>query len=923
MTAERWRRIEEVFDLVADLPQGIQKEQLRQACAGDGLLFEQVLALLDHDRSRGGRIAEVIEGLSRIPAPEEVSFAGRRLGAYRVVGELGRGGMGVVFEAVRDDDAYSKRVALKVAARAAYSQDFLQRFRHERQILARLEHPHIARLLDGGTTEEGIPFFVMEYVEGVPIHQYAAEQSLSIPARVRLFLQVCDAVEYAHQNLVIHRDLKPGNILVSGGSVRLLDFGIAKLVDQADSESTSTGIMAATPDYCSPEQVRGQPVTTRTDVYSLGLVLHELLTGERAQKADTSSPLALDRSICETSARPPSACALARGDKALAKLLRGDLDTIVFTATRKDPASRYASAAALAEDLRRHLENKPVRARQDSRWYRAARFARRHWMPLAAAVLLVTTLITGILAANFQARRAERRFQQVRRIAGALMVDVHKAIRDLPASTKAQEVVVRTAIEYLDALAREAGDDIPLQVETAQGYLQVAQLAYTLSRPSLGRPDEADRYYERARTILEPLARARPGDPRIAAALTKYFYLKGGHLHDTGHTTEALRFLERAVETAESALASNAGDVELLDELREAQHNILADFTSSPAARKLVSRHLEIAEQVARSRPLTVDSLANLGVAYAQAAKIAAIDGDIEEAMGYLRKNVEVQSRAVAMEPQNYSARRNLMMAWFHIGDERLGPLGPTSYTGSGGPPVEIDPKLRREALEAYRKGAEQSEWIYTRDPQNDTVKFDYAVSLGRQAAAFPPGDLAAVSLLEKSLDLLRQLEPGHPNQTLRFVLEFRGSLAERRRQAGQFDLASAEWKTFDAIVKKSIAADPSSYFIRRLAIPIYWNWALELARRRDREGALALARRAGLLADEVGERQEQYARAAGWPPRVKTWLAGLYETLGDREEAARARRESLEMWRAVAARADLPQDLMDEARQTLARDSK
>ncbi|NWF83561.1 MAG: serine/threonine protein kinase, partial [Bryobacteraceae bacterium] len=261
MTAERWRRIEEVFDLVADLPQGIQEEQLRQACAGDGLLFEQVLALLDHDRSRGGRIAEVIEGLSRITAPEEVSFAGRRLGAYRVVGELGRGGMGVVFEAVRDDDAYSKRVALKVAARAAYSQDFLQRFRHERQILARLEHPHIARLLDGGTTEEGIPFFVMEYVEGEPINDYCNRKHLSTQARLELFVQVCEGVQHAHQKAVIHRDLKPSNILVAevdGRPVpKIIDFGVAKATSQRLTELTmftELGQFMGTPEYMSPEQ---------------------------------------------------------------------------------------------------------------------------------------------------------------------------------------------------------------------------------------------------------------------------------------------------------------------------------------------------------------------------------------------------------------------------------------------------------------------------------------------------------------------------------------------------------------------------------------------------------------------------------------------------------------------------------------------
>lgn len=919
MDADRWQRIEALFDLVADLPPAEQEARLRTECDGDNELFAQLLALLNHDRSRGGRIAGIIEALGQIDPPEEIRLAGRRIGAYRIVREIGRGGMGVVFEAVRDDDEFSKRVALKVSTRAAYAPEFLQRFRDERQILARLEHPHIARLLDGGTTEEQIPFFVMEFVEGTPIHEYAATHSLPLASRLRLFLQVCDAVEYAHQNLIIHRDLKPANILVAGDSVRLLDFGIAKLADETGASSTSTGFAAGTPDYCSPEQIRGQPVTTRTDVYSLGLILFELLTGERAQKADTSSPVTLDRSICESATTPPSAVVMARGEKALARALRGDIDTIVLTAVQKDPSRRYASAAALADDLRRHLEARPIRARQDSTWYRAARFARRHWMPLAASVLLLVTLIGGIIATSIQARRAERRFQQVRRIANALIGDVHRAIRELPGSTKAQEVVVRTAIEYLDALSKEAGSDRALQLETARGYLQVAILAYDFSRPSLGRPEEAARYYEKARAILEPLGRDAPGDPAVAAALTTLYTRVGDHQADTGRTEAAMESYERAIATSEDALERHPENLDLMDELREAQHSLISSFTGSPAARKHIARHIEITERVFARRPVNADTLANLGLAYSQAAKVAETEGNDADTVKYLNRNVEIQARVVAMVPDNVSARRNLMLAWFHIGDHFLGPLGPGSYTGASGPRIEVDPARLKKALDAYVKGSEQSEWLYRSDPTNETARYDYAIGLGRSAAAYPPGDLQAIGQLEKALAVLSQIEPEGPKSTLGFLIEFRGALAERRRQAGQLARAAAEWSAFDALARQAIAAEPGRYYFRRLSISVYQNWALELARRRDRGGALALIRRIERLANEVAALESQYSRAAGWPPRTKAWSADVFDRLGDRAAATEARKESAQMWSRVAARKDIPQDLADEARQAAA----
>ncbi len=918
MTDARWTRIEDLFGRAADLTAEEQRVLLARECGDDRGLRDTVLRLLDHDRTRRGRIAGVVEGAARLPAPEEPDFADRRFGPYRIVRELGRGGMGIVFEAVRDDGAFTKRVALKVATRAAYSRDFRHRFRDERQILARLEHPHIARLLDGGTGEDGVPYFAMEFVEGVPIDQYVAAHRMGIPARLRLFLQVCDAVDYAHQNLVVHRDLKPRNILVSGDTAKLLDFGISKLLDTTDSGATAAGLVPFTPDYGSPEQVRGEAVTTRTDVYALGLVLFEILAGARAQQVDTSSAAALERAICQTPVPAPSTAALARGDTALARRLRGDLDTIVLAATEKDPSRRYLSVAALADDLRRHLEARPIVARQASRWYRASRFARRHWRPIAAASLLVAALVGGIVATRAEARRAERRFQEVRRIANTLMTDVHAAIRDLPASARAQGVVVATAVDYLEGLARESGSDPALLLEVGRGYTKVAELAYSLSRPSLGQPDQARGYLERARSILDPLEASFPNDADVATALTALRTASGVFLHETGHAGDALAEMEKAIQTGERALARHPSSVPLLEALTTAYEGLLARFDTNPAAPGHIEAYLDRARQLAQQRPADVDASAALGVAYSQAGKVAAAAGRVDEALGYFRHNAEIQAELVKAEPFNATARRNLMLAWNTLADMALGPLGQDSYTGPGGPPVPLAPDRRREALAAATQVVEQAEWLRQQDPDNAGATLDYAIALGRSAPAYGPGDSAAIEVLERSLGLLGGLEAAHPARVRPYLIELLGSLAERHRQAGRLDRAMRAWRDADTAFRRALAASPDHYYPRRLLIPVLQNQAMALAAQGDLAGARRAAARAITLADEVGARASQYSRAPGWPPRVRAWLADLLATMGDHEAARAAREQSLSMWKGLAARDDLPADLANEAKAAL-----
>ncbi|MBL8230616.1 MAG: serine/threonine protein kinase [Bryobacterales bacterium] len=919
MNKERWRRLEELFEEAVELAPDVRDRFLEEKCPEDPELRERLGALLRHDESHGAIIGQAIEAVCRTPPPPPIEFEGRRAGPYRIVREVGRGGMGIVFEAVRDDDQFQQRVALKLAAKAAYSPEALDRFRHERQLLAHLEHPHIARLLDGGTTEDDVPYFAMEFVEGEPIHAYAARRNLSLEARIGLFFQVCDAVEYAHRNLIVHRDLKPSNILVANGTAKLLDFGIAKLIDPAsDSGTTTIGTMPVTPDYCSPEQVRGERITTQTDVYSLGLVLYELLTGERAQHADTSSPMALHRSICEIPLRSPSEQARLAGNPALAGLLQGDLDIVIQTATHKDPRRRYASVEALQSDLRSYLERRPILARKDSSVYRLGKFARRNWLGLAAAVLLLATLLGGILAARYQAQRAERRFAQVRRIANALMVDVHDSIQYLPAATKAREVVLRTAMEYLDNLAKEAAGDRTLQLELAEGYLRVATLSGSTITPNLGQTGDAQAVYEKANAIVDKLLKSHSGDLDVAVTAMRFCTAYGEFLNSGGKTTQASPYLLRAIGIGENAARSYPGDTKWLYDLGEAYSTVLNVMEDAPESHRHAKRYVEVAEQYARSHPETFDSLTLLGVAYSRAGRVF-LKADKALATRYFRQNVETQEKALKLEPENSSQHRNLILAYANIGNAALGPLAPDSYTGALGPPVAVDPKRRMEALDAYAKAIEHAEWRVARD-RSETVRFDYALALGRGAVAYPPKDSRAIAQLKKSLNLLEGLEKASNGMSLVFSAEFAASLAERYREAGLFEQAVSQWNQLEADVQRLIRERPEETAPLSLRLRSTLNRALAHAQRNERTQTEAMAARALATADDLAKFASRAAFLAGWPARARRWLSEAYARLGDSATASRMRAEAITAWQAILNRNDVPESLRTEAKEEMER---
>lgn len=444
MTPERWQQINELLDDVLERRPGERTLVLARACAGDPLLRREVESLLAAADQVGGFMESLPVQAGELFGGREAS-TGQMIGQYRVLRELGRGGMGVVYLAARADEQFVKLVAIKVVSAGANREETLQRFRQERQILANLEHPNICRLLDGGTTEQGSPYVVMEYIAGTPISEYCDVNKLSITERLKLFVTAASAIQFAHQNLIIHRDLKPGNILVTDdGTVKLLDFGIAKLLNSDFSSGAfrlaDIRLHPMTPAYASPEQVRGDTITTASDVYSLGVVLYELLTGHRPYKLTGRAPSEIQRAICDTEPERPSTVINQTGDDTAAdgasrpkrtpeivsetregkpeKLrarLRGDLDSITLKALRKEPQQRYVSVEQLAADIGRHLEARPVLARNPTVPYRVGRFARRHRVGVTLAALFVLMLVGGVITTTWQARIARKNANDYRR----------------------------------------------------------------------------------------------------------------------------------------------------------------------------------------------------------------------------------------------------------------------------------------------------------------------------------------------------------------------------------------------------------------------------------------------------------------------------------------------------------------------------
>ena len=645
MDAERWTRVEQLCQAALERDEHEQAAFLASACGTDQELRREVESLLAHRHKadtfmEAGAMDAAAQALAAdgLRNPMDASrWIGRLIPPYRCVAKIASGGMGDVFRAVRADGTFDKQVAIKLIQGARSTDFFLSRFQNERQILATLDHPNIARLLDGGSTEEGLPYLVMEYIQGLPIDEFCTQKNLDTRERLELFRTVCSAVQFAHQNLVVHRDLKPSNILVtSEGVPKLLDFGIAKILNPADREDsaqqTMTLMRMLTPDYASPEQVRNEPISTVSDVYSLGVILYVLLTGQSPYRVPIGSTEEMLKAICDVDPEKPSTASTRASPRdvtrtvpassssessrsetekrrKLQKILEGDLDIIVLKALRKEPRRRYASIDQFSEDSRRYLAGLPILAHKDTPGYRARKFIGRHKWGVAAVALLIVSLSVGLITTLWQARiaraervRAERRFNDVRTLAGSLIFEVHDAIVPLQGSISARKLILERAQQYLDSLAAEAHNDPDLLRELAQAYGRLGSVLGDARDANLGNSAKAIENDKKSVDLLKAAAALRPRDPQVQRDLAEAYLNFGVVVHNPNEMNTALSKAKGILEP----LAANPQDLQAqagLAKFQELEAGMLLNDKDSNLALEAYQKSLVLYDRLAKANP--------------------------------------------------------------------------------------------------------------------------------------------------------------------------------------------------------------------------------------------------------------------------------------------------------------------------------
>jgi tetratricopeptide (TPR) repeat protein len=668
MQADRWERIKEVFSAALERDCAERQAYLEQACAADVALRAEVESLLQAHDDTGDFIerpaAQRAFGLDLDPPPP--SWIGRRVGAYRIVAEIGRGGMSEVYRAVRADDEYHKEVAVKVLLGGYASGWLVERFKAEKQILATLDHPNIARILDGGSTADGLPYLVMDFIKGQPLDEFCRNRQLPVKERLQLFQTLCSAVQYVHQHLMVHGDLKCNNVLVTDdGSVRLLDFGVARLIHTAPAASPAEpdvpAPIAMTPEYASPERMSGAVVSTVSDVYSLGVMLYRLLTGRLPHGTAGGLP----HETGERAPQLPSEAARQSNGSAKGswRQLAGDLDSIVMLALHRDPANRYPSVEQLSGDIGLYLRGFPVAARPPGMRHKLVKFCGRHRAGVAAMGLFVLTLIGGIVAAGWQAHiarqqraRAERHFDEVRNLANTFMFDVHEAVQNLPGATPARQILVLNSLKYLDALAAEAAGDPTLQLELATAYEKLADLQGAYRQSNLGDANGAIASYRKALDIRSSLLATRPSDLDLRRDLLRNYGKLGEVLSGARDTPGGIASSRHALQIAEdlaAAAGSNAADRRNLGSVYVALGWQIAQADEVERGLLLMNQGAAIFETLVDAEPGDVRSRHHAAVAYGRMGEILIGARRYEDAMRMHTRQQQIAHALSVADPTN------------------------------------------------------------------------------------------------------------------------------------------------------------------------------------------------------------------------------------------------------------------------------
>jgi len=889
-TAEGFLRIEAIFHEALEAPAEKRSGLVEARCQGDPELATEVWSLLNACEAE----AKVTEsGWQGSEGGRQVLAGLERVGPYAIDRLLGRGGMGAVYLAHRADGQFEQKVAIKLIDLPLATDLFRERFRQERQILAELQHPYIARLLDGGVTAGGDLYLVMEYVDGMPIHRFCEQHRLSEPERITLFLRVCEAVQFAHHHFVVHRDLKPDNILVDeNGTPRLLDFGTAKLLSPslvpADNQLTREGFQSFTPQYASPEQILGTPITAATDTYSLGVLLYVLLTGNLPYELKELTTAEMLRVICQEPPRKPEHAVDSL------KRLDADVQAILLKALRKEPKERYLTVEQLAADLRAYLDGRPVAARHGTLRYRGAKFIRRNRLGLAAAALLAATMVVGIAGivwqarvANEQRRKAEARSADLRQLSNSLLSELDEAIKDLPGSTGVQKLLVTRVLEHLDRMAKDAQGDRQTQLDLVDAYTRLGNVQGNAYDQNLGDPQGALVSLGKALAIAGPLAATDSRDREAIRALAVAEQSRSEILWQTGETPLAVPVMREALKSFDALAADPHATATQIYEVGSA-YGTLGDELGQNGTASL---------------------------------------GDPVGAVAAYRKSVALDHRALNIDPNYLRARRGLSVNGLKIGSvemetdpaaalkdfqvalEHANALPKTGQDSL--PAVRLRAQLLRkeaiafermgaysQAVPLFRQGFEMFQSISARDPKDLRALYDLVTVLDDEADSY-----------EDAADPILAAEAGDRQKNL---IQAKNSLeqavADLERLWNQ-DQTNSAWKSYLSFmqvrlgtIEKILNAPGTSGELSRKGLA-----TLREAAQKEQASALILdqAADAFLRVEPVSLRDPQFAvscaerevaTSRGTAPFRLLTLARAYRASGQTEKSRAAAKEGLSL---------------------------
>jgi serine/threonine protein kinase/tetratricopeptide (TPR) repeat protein len=833
---ELWPEVSGYLDEVLSLPEAQRGPWLDSFRSRKPQMADLLHRLLDDHRALSNE-----HFLEELPDHPVTSLAGQTVGSYRLLRNIGRGGMGDVWVAERSDGRFEKQVAVKLLRVAVATDGGAGRFKREGRILAQLAHPNIAELIDAGVTADGRPYLVLEHVRGNPITEYCDDHKLSIGERIRLFLDVLSAVARAHASLVVHRDIKPSNVLVSDtGQVKLLDFGIAKLLpEKADiimaTQLTAEGIGALTPQFAAPEQITGATITTAVDIYALGLLLYLLLTGRHPVDASTTSAAELVKAIVEIEPLRPSDAVTSADSTTIAgqrstttdklrRQLRGDLDTIVGKMLKKNPAERYSSVISVADDLDRFLRQMPIAARPDTLSYRAAKFARRHRLGLALAALAVTGTAVAIIAVKREARRAEARFQQVRKLAHTVLFELNPEIENLSGSTKARELLVNTSLEYLDSLAKESGNDSGLQLELATAYAKIGDVQGNAKYSNLGHPDAALQSYDKAIAIAQKVRRSPEALELIA---NTYSEIGSVQVMQLGLRTRGRESLRLAATIADS-LPSLTGRPYYRE--RVLAYGYLGDideiYDPTRAAEPL--RHaLDLSAEWSHEEP-GPEPLFLSALFIREKADIFWGTGNLTAARDTLLQALDKIKQAMALDPANADGDRERVLIL-----ERLGLVsGDPDYFNLGD---------QHAATDWLYKDVQECEHRVTADPRDQRAQLDLGQALAELAGAYRDVEpQKARQLYERSLDTSNRALQTDPDDAdiLTWQSFARIWFATNLQRLGEYPRALTELSSAVNAAKRVVERDHASIPARQLLGIALYSRAHQLILDGDLQGA-------------------------------------------------------------------------------------